>query len=431
MKNRSRRLINILWIALGLLKYPLRFLIEGIVVAVIFVIIFLKVPLFADFLFDFIDKILPVQETSYKPEEPPGQTVEPDIPSISKVEHPPTRVPGIGPYKYGYCTRVLSIDGGGIRGIIPALVLAEIESQSGRPISELFDLIVGTSTGGILALGLTMPDQSSIVKPAYTAKQLVKFYELKGQIIFPSLGGSKNIRWIFRPKYSEEGIEQVLKDFFRDTLIGHALTFVIIPTYEIEDREHLFFNNYSVYGNFYMRDVARATSAAPTYFPPVKITVSTRVHSKGYLTLIDGGVFANNPAPYALHQAKIMSSSENILLVSIGTGSSTVPIQYEKSRQWGLLGWSSALLSIVFSDPGVGKEMESFLPENFYHRIQPELTKEHDKLDDATPLNVEQLKKIAQEMIVDKRSELSLIVRKLTLPPPPDCPPRITPDVER
>src|SRR6476646_6047412 len=103
--------------------------------------------------------------------------------------------------------KVLAIDGGGIRGVIPAMLLTEIEKRTGRAIAELFDVIAGTSTGGILALGLTKHNSSG--KPAYSAADLVHLYEAEGQKIFPKSSLSK-IHSLFNEKYPAIGIETVL-----------------------------------------------------------------------------------------------------------------------------------------------------------------------------------------------------------------------------
>jgi patatin-like phospholipase/acyl hydrolase len=99
--------------------------------------------------------------------------------------------------------KVLSIDGGGIRGIIPAMVLAEIEERTGKPIAEMFDLIAGTSTGGILALGLAMPEDGG--RPRYTASELIELYEDEGASIFSGRVGT--IRNLFEERYPSAGVE--------------------------------------------------------------------------------------------------------------------------------------------------------------------------------------------------------------------------------
>src|ERR671916_836359 len=132
--------------------------------------------------------------------------------------------------------KVLSIDGGGIRGIIPAIVLAEIERRTGKRIAEMFDLVAGTSTGGILALGLTKPGQDG--KPEYSAKKLIELYETEGDKIFSmSVWHRVHSGWgLAEEKYPSESIEEVAKLYFGDVALWQAHKEVRVTAYEIEKR---------------------------------------------------------------------------------------------------------------------------------------------------------------------------------------------------
>ena len=166
-------------------------------------------------------------------------------------------------------TRILSIDGGGIRGIIPATVLSEIERRTGRHVAELFDVIAGTSTGGILACGLTLPDSAG--HPARTAAELVRMYVDEGPRIFPHefLG---RIRSLVDEKYPQKGIESVLQTYMGDAMLSDTLTEIVVTAYDIERRRPFFFRSARARADarydFPLRMVARSTSAAPTYFEP-------------------------------------------------------------------------------------------------------------------------------------------------------------------
>lgn len=230
-------------------------------------------------------------------------------------------------------TKVLSIDGGGIRGIIPAMVLEEIERKMGKNICQLFDLISGTSTGGILALGLVRPDLNG--KPQLTAKDLREVYENDGKIIFKksvfrkiiTLGGLINSR------YSAKNIEAILQKYFGETYLGEALTNTLITGYEIERRLPFFLKSHKARNipdyNFKTKDIARSTSAAPTYFPPSLVNPDDK---SDYYSLIDGGVYANNPAMCAYVEAlTLFPETRNVFLLSLGTGEQTKRIPYSKA----------------------------------------------------------------------------------------------------
>lgn len=252
--------------------------------------------------------------------------------------------------------RILSIDGGGIRGVIPAKALVWLEEHTGRPISELFDLIAGTSTGGILAAGLSLPDTSKeLPTPRYSAKDMLDLYKNQGKRIF---GRPANfVESFIRAKFPNEDIERVLRQYFGDTKLSEALTGLLITSYEIEHRTDFFFNSFRAKEkpdyDFLMRDVARATSAAPVFFkphiiqrkdPPLfvhKWSPDKRIFERKVVNryaLVDGGVFANNPTVCAYVEGVKQfqknpdlrrDKSANFLIVSLGTGRDTGPIPYK------------------------------------------------------------------------------------------------------
>lgn len=135
---------------------------------------------------------------------------------------------------------VLSIDGGGIRGLIPALVLADIEKKSGKQTHQLFDLICGTSTGGIIALAVTVDDGAGGAR--FSALQISKIYENRGRDIFSRSvwKGVSSAGGLSDEKYSAKGLETVLDDYFSDQPMGAGLTPTLIPSYDIQGRTPLF-----------------------------------------------------------------------------------------------------------------------------------------------------------------------------------------------
>ncbi len=317
--------------------------------------------------------------------------------------------------------RVLSIDGGGIRGIIPSLVLKEIEGKAQRPISHLFDLIVGTSTGGLIAMALTVPGKSG--GPAHDAKSLIGFYETQGKRIFHiPLWKRVESGWnLLDEKYPDKGVEQVLDEFFGETRLKDAITPVMIPAYEIEGRTPWFFRSdrarVSESYDFAMKDVARAASAAPTYFSPKKLTA---MDSSDYYSLIDGGVYANNPGMCAYVEARTMfPESEDILMVSLGTGELTRRIQHNDAKDWGLAQWAQPILNVIFD--GVSDTIDYQLNELLkppgrtkrYFRFQSRLDSGNDDLDDVRVSNMRGLKLEAKEMLKKHSDDLNLLVETL------------------
>ena len=353
---------------------------------------------------------------------------------------------------------ILSIDGGGIRGIIPALVLAAIEERAaeiennGRetiPTAELFDLIAGTSTGGILALGLTRPDPEAEGQPRYTAAELVQLYEREGRYIFDrSL--RRRIRsfdgWIDE-KYSSRGIEEVLGRYFENTRLSEALKPVLIPSYDMQgtrvywqalrdadpneeppEREGghpRFFKSdranpeEAPQEDYLMRDVARATSAAPTYFEPLETQFNVLSDEPLFETLVDGGVFANNPAMCAYAEVRRRHNGD-ILVVSLGTGGLTDPLEHEEARDWGKLEWGETLLRIILDGASdtVDYQLRQLLPNNredrLYYRFQPRLLTGLDKMDDTKSSTLLALKRTAETFIETHDDDLTELCACLT-----------------
>src|SRR5271163_3612239 len=163
--------------------------------------------------------------------------------------------------------RVLAIDGGGIRGIIPAIVCSKFEEWGNTPIHQLFDLIAGTSTGGILALGMAQPPQG------LRASELVSFYKNAGSTIFSKPRGKATA--LFGPKYSNKALVTAAAEMFGMNRLADAVVEVMVVTYDAELRRPVYLRRSAAQAkpqeNWAMKDIAVATSSAPTYFPPFKL----------------------------------------------------------------------------------------------------------------------------------------------------------------
>lgn len=290
----------------------------------------------------------------------------------------------------------LAIDGGGIRGLIPALVLEEIERRTGRGIATLFDLIAGTSTGGIIACALTKPDPLS-------AAQVVDLYEQDGPKFFnrtllktiTSAGG------LLDELYDRKGTDEVMQRHFGTTRLGEASTRVLLPVYDLQAREPLLLTS-DADGDVTMADAAYATSAAPTYFEPIRV---------GERTLIDGGMFATNPAVYAFTE----SDARPELLLALGTGRQTRPLPYKDVTGWGKFEWGKPLVDIV-SD-GSASAADFYLQRlagDTYVRLQTKLKHASDALDDASRGNLAALRREAEDLIAERSAELDRICAQLT-----------------
>lgn len=318
--------------------------------------------------------------------------------------------------------RILALDGGGIRGIIPATILAEIERRVGAPSAKLFDLIAGTSTGGILALGLAKPGPAEGA-PEYAAEDLVALYEEEGARIFSRSLTHRvaAVENLLDEKYEARGLEGVLRERFGESRLADAVTEVLVTAYELETREPWFFSRDKAKRlpdthNWRMRDVARATSAAPTYFEPLEMTAATP-----HGGLVDGGVFANNPAMCGYVEAhKVFRPATDVLCVSLGTGQHTRPIHYRDAKGWGLALWAKPILNVVFDGVSdtVDHQMGSLCTDGAdgrprYYRFQCRLDRGSDDLDDATPENIRLLKEEARTVIEENEERLAALCTHL------------------
>jgi predicted acylesterase/phospholipase RssA len=325
--------------------------------------------------------------------------------------------------------KVLSVDGGGIRGIIPALVLTEVERRTGRRIATLFDLIAGTSTGGIIALGLTKPDESGA--PEYSAQEIAELYSGRGEKIFSSsiLHQLSSAWGVLDEKYPATEVEKVFDDYFGEARLKDALTNVLVTAFEIELRRPWFFRSTKAKAepeyDFPMKKVARATSAAPTYFEPLRLEGEGEDRGKHW-ALVDGGVYANNPAICALVDARTTHNADDVLILSLGTGEPTEGLPWKDAKDWGLVGWARPLLDIVFEGVSdtVGYQVEQLCPpvankpRSLRLQVQlPHLKTAIDDIDDATKATIEALKGVAERLIRENDKKLDDICRELTAEP--------------
>lgn len=284
----------------------------------------------------------------------------------------------------GGAVRVLSIDGGGMRGIIPATLLTELERRLGKPLHQAFDLIAGTSTGGIISLALTKPGPDG--KAAYSAAQLVDLYRSKGTTIFrrPFAHTLATAGGLLGPKYPSDGVEEVLKAYFQDTRVGQALTKVMVTSYDTAGAVPYFFKSFRTSADvaagqagaapavddFLMWQAARATSAAPTFFPPFPLEPTEP--GDPAKALVDGGVFVNNPAACALAEAVRRFPGKKVILASFGTGAEQEQLPYARTRGFGLAGWALPILKVVFDGvaDAVDYQLGHVLGDGNYFRFQ-------------------------------------------------------------
>lgn len=267
---------------------------------------------------------------------------------------------------------VLTLDGGGLKGIFSAATLAMIEEDYDVRVVDHVDLITGTSTGGILALGLARG-----ISPA----ELLWMYCDHRAQIFP---GRRRGPGMFRRRYSSTPLRSLLTEVLGDATIGDAQTRLLIPAYDIDsDDIYLFRTPHSPHlrrdWRLPMVDVALATSAAPGYFAP---------HLVGDVRMIDGGIYANNPALLGLTEAKVFCGQpyESVNMLSIGTTSERHQVDARRNR--------GGLFQLRHTLVGHSMHGQSRIAENHprlllgkdrYHRLDPVVPTGLATLDNLVP----------------------------------------------
>lgn len=268
--------------------------------------------------------------------------------------------------------QVLSMDGGGLKGIFTAAFLSHIEEHAGIKLIDCFDLIAGTSTGGIIALGLGL---------GYSPRDILNFYKEEGPKIFPSQNGLtrlfRNIAWFFVRKYPSEALKNSLDKYFGNRLLGESLRPLIIPAFNFERGDVYLYKtphhkNLKFDYRVPVKNVALHTASAPSYLP-ISIT-DTGVQ------LIDGGIWANNPTMVALVEALgyFGQPKENIAVLSIGT-SRGPRASGHKIVNGGLWSWRKKTIEFLMRGQSIMAQNAAFhiLDNDRFMRVNPEVSKEY------------------------------------------------------
>ncbi|KAM0826919.1 hypothetical protein ACQ4PT_068536 [Festuca glaucescens] len=343
------------------------------------------------------------------------------------------------PPSYGSIVTVLSIDGGGVRGIIPGTILAFLEEKLQEldgpdvRLADYFDVIAGTSTGGLVTAMLTAPNAQG--RPLFAAKDINSFYLEHCPKIFPAVSGGPLglLRSMRGPKYDGQYLHSVVKKLLGDTRVGQALQNIVIPTFDIKLLQPTIFSRYDavndVSKNALLADVCISTSAAPTYLPGHHFETKGKDGKPRAFNLIDGGVVANNPTMLAMtHVSKqILLGNQDFfpikpadygkfMVLSLGTGSAKVEEKYDAAAcgKWGILGWlynggasplidSFSQASADLVDIEASVLFQALRCEKRYLRIQDdELKGDTSSVDVSTPENLNRLVGVGKALL--KRS---------------------------
>jgi patatin-like phospholipase/acyl hydrolase len=318
--------------------------------------------------------------------------------------------------------RVLSIDGGGVRGLVAALVLADLEKRADRPVAELFDLVAATSTGAIIGLGLLRPGADG--RPARTAAEVAEFYLCTSRAVFSRSPWHRirSLEGLLGPKYDAGVLDHALKQEFGEIALSQTLRDVVITSYDLRARRPFFFKSRDVVegraADQPMWLVARSSSAAPTYFVP-----AATQHRSGRRWLVDGGVFANNPTLCALVESRPRrhldgKAHEEVLVVSVGTGAISENYATPRTLRGGSLTWARPLFDIVLDgqEDSTDYQMRQLAGHDRYFRFQAQLPDQASAIDDASSVNVARLRDGAAELVGSRAADLEKVAHLLSTP---------------
>ncbi|KAK6256614.1 hypothetical protein QUC31_000073 [Theobroma cacao] len=351
---------------------------------------------------------------------------------------------------YGDLITVLSIDGGGIRGIIPGTILAFLEAELQKldgeevRLADYFDVISGTSTGGIVTAMLTTPNQNEGNRPLFAAKDINKFYLEHCPKIFPQdcspfAPAANLVKSFTGPKYDGRYLHNIVREKLGGTRLHQTLTNVVIPTFDIKQLQPKVFSSLEVKNNpsinALLSDVCIGTSAAPTYLPAHQFEAKDSTGNVKEFHLIDGGVAANNPTLVAMNEVTKEITRKNsdffpieandfshFLVLSLGTGSQKCEEKYpaHMAAKWGLLGWltsehSTPLMDVFMQassdmvDFHIATVFQALQSEDRYLRIQDDtLCGTISSVDIATKENLENLVQVGEELLKKPVSRVNL-----------------------
>jgi len=332
---------------------------------------------------------------------------------------------------------ILTIDGGGVRGLVAAIVLDALQGAfraagDTRPVADSFDLIAGASSGAIIAAALAMPRADG--SAALGAAEIRRFFEENARRIFPlrpfcNIPVIGRLPQLFGPLYDPAPLDALLAESLGDLVFASARRNVMIPAYSIDPRDIVLFRGGPAYREdaegerFAMvrvRDAVLGSSAAPTFFPPHRIDAP---NGEAGWTAIDGGVYVNDPAMAAVAEAMRLFPEDELRVVSIGTGRQTRVYPFRRASRWGFSQWISPagrfrtpLLSAIQDGQAraVHRQLTYLLGEDyirFDYRL--ERGRGSDRLDDASRGNLNRLTRGATEMVEEMRPQLRALAETL------------------
>ncbi|XP_045788191.1 patatin-like protein 2 [Trifolium pratense] len=336
------------------------------------------------------------------------------------------------PPSYGNTITILSIDGGGIKGILPTVILEHLEKalkakDENAVLADYFDVIAGTSTGGLIATMLATPNLKDASRPAFNASEIQKFYLDFGPSIFNQTSAANWTQETPSPKYDGEFLHNKVREILQGTRLHETLTNLVVPSFDIYRLHPVIFSSFKVeedpYRDAKLADICIGTSAAPTQLPAYRFANGPHIWDFHIFNLIDGFLTANSPALLALTEVVQQLNKKNpsfihvneneptkkIVLLSLGTGGngeSTIRIPADAANVIPAVTWPSLIaLGLVVSAGDINEyHLKSVFPglpssDNYYLRIDEYNLDKSITADNVTKESMENIVKAGEELL--------------------------------
>jgi len=312
---------------------------------------------------------------------------------------------------------VLSVEGGGTRAIMPLVFLSKVEEEAERqtgkptPVCKIFDLMAGSSIGGTVVAGLTLPSKIDHNQPMFTATQMLQNFENE----VPNLFQSQCSLWgLLGPKYKSSGPLDVAERTFGDATFDKSLTRTMIPAFNLESNQTVIFKSWKPARScFHTGDIVQGTGAAPTYFSPYEMSAT---NGSVEYRLVDGGVSANVPDQSAMIEAeKIFGCNPKHLLVSLGTGEIAKSYDEKTYRKAGIITWALSLKDLFLDGQrSLSDYSMKYQYGDRYSRWSPTITIANAAIDNYAPDALQYYKKATLDMInKDGGNDFKALVTRL------------------
>jgi len=331
---------------------------------------------------------------------------------------------------------ILSIDGGGMRGVLPAAVLVYLENkiqeitQDPRiRMGNMVDFVAGTSTGSVIGTLMLIPDENNLY-PKYKMSDIINFYFDLGEKVFKSsfLNDLKTVWGLFGPKFPAGNIEEPLLKELDHYKLKDLLKPCMFSGYDIEKRKVIFYTNKDdceKYADYYVKDIVRGSTSIPSIFSPARFQYGVDIN-----TIVDGGVFANNPSLAAyievsktLFKGQYETTKYNphdLIVISLGTGSyKQKPYMYKKTKRWGKANWMLPIIDVLLTSHSevTSYEMEklfaAYNSSHNYKRLNPPIKIGSSDPMDASKENLTLLLKDANNYIEENKEMLNVLAREI------------------